>query len=229
MPEDLKTRLIKIDANLNQAISNGKVKLIAVSKYAEDEELIEAYNSGIRNFGENYVIPAIKRKERLSGFFTEKVEWHLLGPLQSNKVNKAVGNFDLIQSVHSQEIAELINTRAKTLNIKQKILIQINLTGDKNGFSQEEFTKLYPELAKLENLEICGLMTMGPHKISEKSETIFETMRQLRGVLERACPRRFCELSMGMTNDYQIAVQYGATMIRLGRGIFGHGANDVQG
>lgn len=229
MSKDFNQRLKTIDANLNHAISKGQVKLVAVSKYAEDEELIAAYNSGLRIFGENYVLPALKRKERLANIFKEKVEWHLLGPLQSNKVNKAVGNFDLIQSVDDLEIAELINARAKAINIKQKILMQINLTGDKSGFSPEEFNKIYPEIEKLDNLELCGLMTMGPHNISEKSETIFETMRQLKMVLERGHPFRFFELSMGMTNDYQIAVQYGATMIRLGRGLFGHGANKIQG
>ena len=216
----LKEKLAVTDSELGGAISRGAVKLIAVTKYASDEEIMEAYDLGLRDFGENYIIPALERKERLKTYFHEPITWHLLGPIQKNKINKAVGNFDLIQSVGSLEIAKLINERAAHLQIKQNILLQINMTGDKSGLNPEELEIVLPQLVKLDHLHIHGLMTMGPHKSSELSETIFKQMRQLKGRLELFYPNEPLELSMGMTNDYKLAVQNGSTMIRLGRGLF---------
>ncbi len=216
----LRDKLAITDSELGGAISRHEVKLIAVTKYANDAEIREAYDLGLREFGESYIMPALQRRERLQDYFHEPVTWHLLGPIQKNKINKAVGNFDLIQSVGSLEIAELINQRAIDLNIKQNILIQINMTGDKSGLSPEEFEAALAQLVKLSNINIRGLMTMGPHNSSELSETIFTEMRQLRGRLQLFCPNEPLELSMGMTNDYKLAFQNGSTMIRLGRGLF---------
>ncbi len=216
----LKERLKAIDKELGGAINRQEITLVAVTKYANDEQVLEAYQLGLRIFAENYIIPAIKRQERLAQYFTEPVAWHLIGPIQSNKINKVVGNFDLIQSVGSYETAELISKRAQQLGITQQVLIQINNTGDKNGFTPEAFRESIPEILKLTHIEVRGLMTMGPHKSSAISETIFSNMRQLNGVLKELRPSGAFELSMGMTNDYRLAFQNGATMIRLGRGLF---------
>ncbi len=210
----------KIDLSLAGAISAAKVKLVAVSKYATDEQIIAAYDAGLRIFGENYVIPALKKIERLKTYFAEPVEWHLTGPIQKNKINKVVANFDLIHSVGSLEIAKAINNRAQQLNYQQRVLLQLNYTGDKNGFGPENFEKIFPELEKLEYIIIEGLMVMGPHEVSQKSETIFNDLRlKLRILLSRHPSRKF-ELSMGMSNDYGLAVDCGSTMIRIGRAIF---------
>ncbi len=222
----LKEQLNLIDSELNAAISQHKVKLIAVTKYASDEEVIEAYKLGLRDFGESYILPALQRRERLSSHFTEPITWHLLGSIQKNKINKAVGNFNLIQSVGSLEIAKLINQRAMSLAIQQNILLQINMTGDKSGFNPDELEEALAQLIKLGNIKIRGLMTMGPHKTSELSETIFSKMRQLKGRLGQFLPNEPLELSMGMTNDYKLAVQNGSTMIRLGRGLFACGTRE---
>ncbi len=109
----LEDQLKKIDINTDYALSQNKVKLVAVSKYASDEQVQEAYDLGIRDFGENYIMPALKRQKTLN--FRDEVRWHLLGPIQKNKINKVVGNFDLIHSVHTQEIAYLINQKQKHL------------------------------------------------------------------------------------------------------------------
>lgn len=213
----LETKLAKIDQELDSALSLGKVKLVAVSKYAEDEQVIEAYNLGQRLFGENYVLPALRRQERLD---LPDAQWHLLGPLQKNKVNKAVGAFAVIQSVHNLELAQLIDKRAGVLGIKQKIFLQINSTGDKSGFCFESVPEALRQIYKLENIELRGFMTMGPHEISQKSETIYQRMRLLKEEMMQTFPLGVFELSMGMSNDYLLAVDHGSTMIRIGRELF---------
>lgn len=208
---------------------SSKIQLIAVTKYASDEQVLEAYQAGLRDFGENYVQAALEKMQRLNNYFTEgEVKWHLLGKLQSNKVNKAVGKFSTIQSVHSLEIAQAINRRAEELGIKQKIFLQINMTGDKNGFDPKSSTGTFLEVFKLANLELLGLMTMGIFVKQEENykeaETIYTEMRQLKRILESELEVlgmcRDLELSMGMSHDYRIAVKNGSTLIRLGRKLF---------
>lgn len=225
----LEKKLKQIDIELAGKLSSKFVQLVAVTKYASDEQVIEAYNSGLRVFGENYVLPALEKMERLKPYFTNgDPEWHLLGRLQSNKVKKAVGYFACIQSVHSIEIAEAINEQAESLGIKQKIFLQFNMTRDKNGFDPKSSLGTFVKLFQLANLELEGLMTMGffedNDEISEKNETIYSQLRQLKSVLESELDTlgicRNLKLSMGMSNDYRIAVKNGSTMIRLGRGLF---------
>lgn len=226
---DISQKLSKIDTELAGAISSKKIDLVAVTKYASDEQVIEAYKAGLRVFGENYVLPALEKIERLKDQFQDgNPEWHLLGRLQSNKVKKAVGNFACIQSVHSLEIAEAINKQAESLGIKQRIFLQFNMTGDKNGFDPKSSLGTLVKVFQLANLEVEGLMTMGffedNDKISEKNETIYNDLRQLKSVLESELDSlgicRNLKLSMGMSNDYRTAVKNSSTMIRLGRGLF---------
>lgn len=214
----LEDQLKKIDINTDYALSQNKVKLVAVSKYASDEQVQEAYDLGIRDFGENYIMPALKRQKTLN--FRDKVRWHLLGPIQKNKINKVVGNFDLIHSVHTQEIAYLINQKAEALNLVQNILLQVNLTQDKSGFLESEIEEVFLDLVKLKNIKIQGLMLMNYHEISQKTETNFNRMRLLKEMMTTHCPNSDFELSMGMSNDYHLAVKNGATIIRIGRNLF---------
>jgi len=216
---NIASKLRKINDDLNGAVSNGTIKLIAVSKYANDAQVIEAYQAGLRCFGENYVLPGLERQIRLKNEVPE-IEWHLLGPLQSNKINKAVGNFKLIQSVGSLETARLINSRAQKLAQTQEVLLQINSTGDKSGFSAENLKKDFTEIKNMCNLKIRGLMVMGFYQDAKKNETIFEQTRQLKKELESSESVSLAELSMGMSDDYKLASQYGSTMIRLGRVLF---------
>jgi len=218
----IQVKLKELDQSLSGDISSGKIKLIAVSKYATDDQVKEAYAAGLRDFGENYVQKALERQQRLEPFLIgkEKIRWHLLGPLQSNKVNKAVGFFEYIQSVHSFELAEQINLRAQKLNLTQKILLQVNFTGDKNGFMQDQLLLQYPSLLALKHTQVCGLMTMGRFGDPRATETIFLSMRQLKEVLLALQANDKFELSMGMSEDYQIAAKFGATMIRIGKSLF---------
>lgn len=213
---------MNLEKNLEQIQGQIKdypaVKLIAVSKYASTEQIKQAYSLGIRDFGENYIVPALKRREELE--MPKDVIWHLLGPIQKNKINKVVGNFDLIHSVHTKEIAELINLKAEDMNIIQDILLQVDLTDDKAGFKKEELEDTYLELSELLNINIKGLMLMNFHQVSPDSETNFKTMRHLKEMMSSHHPNKLFELSMGMTNDYHLAIKYGSTMIRVGRGLF---------
>lgn len=208
--QSLSSRLESIQAHSVDAC------LIAVSKYAIDQQIIEAYNLGQRDFGENYVMPALEKKNRLK---LPEARWHLIGPLQSNKVNKAVGEFNLIHSVHSFELAEQIDKRAAKLGIRQAILLQLNFT-DKNGLEPNQVKQVYEQVLELSHVDLLGLMTMGPHKISEETETIYKKMRQIKEELMQAHPLGVCELSMGMSNDYRLALEHGSTMIRIGSALF---------
>jgi pyridoxal phosphate enzyme (YggS family) len=214
---------MNLEANLiqikNEMQAYPDAKLIAVSKYATSEQMKEAYALGIRDFGENYIVPALKKRKELA--LPNDVIWHLLGTIQKNKINKVVGSFDLIHSVHSEEIAELINNRAAKLELVQDILLQIDLTDDKSGFKEEEFEEAYLRLSKLKNINIKGLMLMNYHQVSQKSETNFKRMRQLLEMMSSHHTLRPFELSMGMTNDYRLALKFGSTYIRVGRGLFG--------
>jgi PLP dependent protein len=217
-------KLQLIDESLGSVIAVGDLELIAVTKYASDDQVLEAYDAGLRNFGENYVQNAIQKHTRLKKYFNDDINWHLLGKLQSNKINKVVGFFETIQSVHSIELAEQINIRAKELGIIQKIFLQLNMTGDKNGLSPDDSIRSAMKIIEFENLQLDGLMTMGFHNISQKTETIYQEMRQLKRILESKLDSlgksRSLKLSMGMSNDYRAAVKHGSTMIRLGRELF---------
>lgn len=218
---NIKEKIQEIDKDLAGRLSSGEIKLIAVSKYANDEQVIEAYEAGQRDFGENYILPALEKIERLN---LPEARWHLTGPIQKNKVNKLIGKFETLQSIHSLELAEIIAKKSHAKGIKQKILLQINSTGDKNGFLPQEVKENFMKISELEGIEVLGLMTMGffadNEKTLRKNETIYNEMRQIRQILQLAHSGGPIELSMGMSGDYSIAASCGATMIRLGSKIF---------
>jgi pyridoxal phosphate enzyme (YggS family) len=162
-----------------------------------------------------------------------EARWHLVGHLQTNKVNKAVANFALIQSVDSTKLAESIAKRANTLGIEQAILLQINISTEetKSGFSVNELLKEFPKLIKLKGLKIEGLMTIAPELNvdgeQEKISMIFKSLADLKRVLETDYKYPLQELSMGMSNDYKLAIQQGSTMIRIGRSFFEKGPGQI--
>ncbi len=206
-------------------------RIVAVTKYASNRQLLEAYELGLRDFAENYVLAALERIEKTAQLMPE-VRWHLSGHLQKNKVNKAVGKFHLIQSLDSLDLAQLISQRAETLAIKQAVLIQVKLFEDeaKSGYLPEQLLVDFSQLLKLTGLEIRGLMTMAPHLDLEipserrQVEEVFRKLAALKSQLEREHKLSLEQLSMGMSNDFALAIQEGSTMIRIGRGLFGEGA-----
>lgn len=208
---------------IEQQLAHSQVKIIAVTKYYDVDRLVEAYDEGLRNFGENKVLDAIAKIESLSQKIRDNSTFHLIGHLQSNKVKKAVKYFDLIHSVDSLKLAQKIDLEAKALNKRQKILLQVNYAKEesKTGFSVEELFRTYTEMRKLENVKIEGLMTMAPKSMSEDGlYALFDGVKKIKFELNSKYEDSMEELSMGMSQDYLVAIKCGSTMIRLGKKIF---------
>lgn len=197
--------------------------IIAVTKYFDESKIIEAYEAGLRDFGESKVLEALEKIQKLPQEIKDNSRFHFIGHLQSNKVRKAVGGFDYIDSVDSLKLAELISNEALIKGIKQKVLLQINNADEiqKFGFSKEEILKEFPSIQNLKGIEIKGLMNMAPLGL-EKHELIslFKDIIKLRDELEKRFDCELKEISMGMSGDYKEAVIVGATTIRLGRKLF---------
>lgn len=196
-----------------------EVQLVAVSKTVEVNRIREAIDAGVTILGENYVQEAKKKIEEIG----RQVEWHFIGHLQTNKAKYAVRLFDMIHSVDTLTLAEELNRRAEKEGQIIKVMMEVNLSGEATKFGTEEEKAL--ELAKkicgLRNLSLVGLMTMPPYFESpEMSRPYFIKLRQLKEKLEKeGIPLK--ELSMGMSNDFEIAIEEGATYIRVGTAIFG--------
>ena len=208
---------------IKQEIAPCKPKIIGVTKYFGLQAIINGYEAGLRDFGESRVIDAVEKIEALPECIRENSTFHFIGHLQTNKAAKAVEYFDVIQSVDSLKLAEIISKVACDLNKTERILLQVNNAGEeqKFGYSREKLTEDFPKIIKLENIEVIGLMNMAPLGAEESElRKIFSELRELRTELEDKFKVRLPELSMGMSDDYKIAVQEGATIIRIGRKLF---------
>lgn len=204
-----------------------EIKLIAVTKKVEIDTIKEAIDSGLRIFGENRVQEAQKKIQDLKFMIQNtNIEWHLIGHLQKNKVKYAVQLFDLIHSVDSIELAEEINKRAEKIGKIQRILIQVKLSEEetKHGVLEEDLIPLIERINKLKNLKLEGLMTMPPYfEDPEKVRPYFKRLREIRDNINSSLVTHYplLELSMGMSNDFEVAIEEGATMVRIGTAIFG--------
>lgn len=197
-----------------------EVKLIAVSKYFGVEAITEAKNCGLTDFGENRAQELTLKFEKLGN----DVTWHFIGTLQKNKVKYAVNAAELIHSVDSLELVEEINKRAEKIGKIQKILLEVRTSEEetKSGLETEaDILNLVKRCSELKNLELKGLMTMAP--LTDDTNIIRKSFRDLRNLKDRINNKGFnlTELSMGMTSDFEIAIEEGATMIRIGSAIFG--------
>lgn len=197
-----------------------EVKLIAVSKYFGIDAIIEAKNCGLTDFGENRPQELMLKFEKLGN----DVTWHLIGTLQKNKVKYAVNAAKLIHSVDSLELVEEINKRAEKIGKIQKILLEVKTSEEetKSGLETEnEILNLVKRCSELKNLELKGLMTIAP--LTDDTNIIRKSFRDLRNLKDRINNKGYnlTELSMGMTSDFKIAIEEGATMIRIGSAIFG--------
>lgn len=192
--------------------SPDEVTLVAVTKTADVPRIRAAADAGLKHFGENRVQEARSKVEALSDL---GLTWHLVGHLQTNKVKTALGIFDIIHSVDSFRLAEELNRRAEK---RTPILIQVNVSEEatKGGFPLQEAAKAAERIAQLPNLDLKGLMTIAP--LVDDPEAVRPVFRKLRQLGEALGLR---ELSMGMTNDFEVAVEEGATLVRTGRAIFG--------
>lgn len=196
-----------------------EIKLVAVSKTVEVSRIKEAIDAGVSILGENYVQEAKKKIEEIG----RQVEWHFIGHLQTNKAKYAVQLFDMIHSVDTLPLAEELNRRAEKEGQVIKVMIEVNLSGEstKFGTEEEKVFELAKKIFELRNLSLVGLMTMPPYFESpEMSRPYFIKLRQLKERLEKeGIPLK--ELSMGMSNDFEIAIEEGATYVRVGTAIFG--------
>ena len=197
------------------------VRLVAVSKTYPPAVIQEAWNSGQHVFGENRVQDALPKIAELPA----EAEWHFIGHLQSNKIRKALPAFTLIHGVDNLELAQQINRIAGEMGLTANILLEINVSGEasKFGFSPADLRQNLEGLLCLPNIRINGLMTMAPY--SEDPETarpVFSKLRILRDELAAQSGQALPELSMGMSGDFEVAIQEGATIVRIGSSIFGH-------
>ncbi len=199
-----------------------EVRLLAVTKTIDDRRIMQAIAAGIEIIGENYVQEA-KRKIELMG---RAAEWHLIGHLQTNKAKYAARLFDMVHSIDRIDVAEALNKRCAQDGRIMKVLIEVNISGEmtKRGIEPDGVLPLINRIAALENLSVQGLMTMAPwFDDPEEARPCFVALRRLRDViLEADIPGiGMKELSMGMSGDYEVAVEEGATLVRIGRSIFG--------
>lgn len=200
------------------------VRLVAVTKTVGIETVKEAVDAGLRIFGENRVQEA---KEKISDLKSQisnsRIEWHLIGHLQKNKAKYAVQLFDLIHTIDSIDLAEELNRQAEKAGKTQRILVQVKLSEEeaKHGVSEKELIPLLEKIKGLRNLKPEGLMTMPPYfEDAEKARPYFKRLREIRDEAEKK-GFRLPELSMGMSGDFEVAIEEGATMVRIGTAIFG--------
>ncbi len=203
-----------------------EIKLIAVTKTVKEDTIRKAADIGLRIFGENRVQEAQSKIQSLKEYFIKchfNVQWHLIGHLQKNKVKVAVQLFDLIHTLDSLELAEEINKHAERTNKIQKVLIQVKLSDEetKHGITEEGLSRLLDGIKSLKYIELLGLMTMPPYfQNPEDARPYFRRLREIRDIISKE-GYYLPELSMGMSNDFQLAIEEGATLVRIGTAIFG--------
>ena len=224
---DIKENLANVRKNIEDACKKvgrdvSEVTLITVSKTKPLSDLRIAYEEGSRDFGENKVQELVSKIDEMPS----DVKWHLIGHLQRNKVKYIAGKVAMIHSVDSYRLAEEINVQAKKNSCVIPILIEITIAGEdtKFGIKPEEAEELIREISELENVKVSGLMTIAPNVANpEENRAYFKAMKDLFVDIssKNIDNVEMKVLSMGMTNDYTVAVEEGATMIRVGTGIFG--------
>jgi len=220
--DNLEAVLARIASALSHAgRSQQETQLIAVSKKFSQELIREAYLSGQKHFGENYVQEATNKIDKLSDL---PLEWHFIGPIQSNKTGQIATKFDWVHSVDRLKIAQRLSQARSASGSALKICLQVNITEEesKQGCSVADLVELAQSVERLPNLEFRGLMTMPRAKASKQD--IVDTFRRL-AELKNALNQEGLKLdvlSMGMSDDLEIGIQEGATFVRVGRGIFGN-------
>lgn len=223
----LKDNYAIVEKNIVEACARAgrdrsEVTLIAVSKTKPVEMLREVYDAGARDFGENKVQEICEKYDRLPA----DLKWHMIGHLQRNKVKQVIDKVVLIHSVDSYRLAQEISVQAQKKGLTIPILIEVNIAEEESkfGISAEDTIQLVEEISVLPNLKIQGLMTIAPYVVdAEKNRLYFRQIKQLSVDIKNKNIDNVCMdiLSMGMTGDYEVAIEEGATMVRVGTGIFG--------
>ena len=211
-------------ATLRVGRDPSSVQLVAATKTVSTNLLIEAYEAGVRIFGENRLQEA--QEKILAVGPRQGLDWHFIGRMQGRKIKDIVGNFTLLHSVESVEQAQNIHDIAKKLGIQQHILLEVNVAGEstKAGFACNAMKEAMDKIDRLPHIVIRGLMTLPPFSDDpDDARPYFVELRQLRDFLAQrnGSYGEIKELSMGMSHDYQVAIEEGATMVRVGTAIFG--------
>ena len=214
--EKIKKAALKVNRNPEE------IKLVAVTKTATIEQIKEAINAGVKIIGENKVQEAKEKYQIL----TADTEWHLVGHLQTNKVKYAIEIFDCIQTVDSIKLAKEIDKRSLQFGKTTNVLVEVNVSGEesKYGIKPEEVEPFLKEISEFSRIRVRGLMTIAP--IEEDKEVVRPYFRKLRELSKEIKSKNIKNvkmdyLSMGMTDDFEVAIEEGANMVRIGRGIFG--------
>lgn len=218
--------LVRLHEQIAQACrqsnrSETEVALMAVSKVHPVEVILEAYAAGQRLFGENRVQEFQEKSQYLNAL--TDANFHLIGPLQSNKTNKAAELFDAIDAVDSLKIAQRLNAAAEALKKKLPVLIEVKLSHEesKHGLAPAELPALLTAMAELKSIEPVGLMTVPPWSLdAETARPYFKELRRLRDESQKTHPA-LTQLSMGMSNDFVVAIEEGSTCVRVGTALFG--------
>lgn len=217
-------KIKQVLSQIQEQIAPYTPNIVAVTKYFGSEAILDAYQAGLRNFGESRAVEAIEKINSLPDEIKENSKFHFIGHLQTNKVNKVVCKFDVIHSVDSLKLAKAISDEAVKIGKVQDVFLQLNNANEeqKFGFSKQNLFENFSEIKDLEGLNILGLMNIAPLGLEENElDILFEDVRQTQNELVKKfnC-EKMKELSMGMSQDYQIAARHGATMLRIGRKLF---------
>lgn len=221
-PDTIQTRLELVQSRISQAAENaGKraedISLVAVTKTRSVEEISQILECGVRDIGENYVQEALEKFGRIG----DQANWHFIGHLQRNKVKQALRFANLIHSVDSLELAGEIGKRSLESQKTTDILLEVNLTGEssKTGYPLDQFEDFVEKVGSLSGIRICGLMGIG--QLSSDPEDSRPFFRKLKSIYDMLPQEQQVYLSMGMTQDYEIAIEEGSNMVRIGTAIFG--------
>jgi len=222
---NIKENILEIKKDIEKySIDPEKVLLLPTTKYVDANGVLEVVEAGCDTVGENRVQALMEKKEILDKNQKLDIKWHFIGNLQKNKVKYIAPFIEMIHSVNKLSLAKEIDKRAKQNNRRIKVLLEVNISREesKEGYTLERLYEEMPELIKLENIEICGLMTMAPFTANEEEiKIVFSELKILKDKLnDEYFHGELTELSMGMTNDYKIALSEGATILRVGSKIF---------
>lgn len=218
----LKVRIDKRCASIGR--NPEQIRIIGVSKTIPADGVREAMLAGLKDFGENKIQEGIRKIEAVE----PKPTWHFIGHLQRNKAKKATEYFDVIQSVDSVELAEMIAAKSREMNKEMEILLQLNSSAEaqKSGFYPGEIREAADKINKLSGLSLTGLMTIGPLTDDENLiKRSFSFTKEVYDKLKDDIGGRFEWLSMGMSGDFELALEYGANILRIGTAIFGPRSN----
>lgn len=214
--DDISTALGK---RQKQFVTGNRVEILAVTKNHPPELIVDAFNSGLTQVGENRVQEALHKQAVIDN---KDIQWHLIGHLQTNKARQAVGIFDIIESVDSLRLLELLDKEAQRINKVQKILLQINIAEEpqKTGFSVGDYETAVTKIDNFPNLSLQGLMVIAPQTDdTEKIRSVFRKGYEFFAKLKEV--QTVSILSMGMSEDFSIAIEEGANQVRLGSALFG--------